>query len=143
MNFNPPSLWITINPSDIHDPIAQVLAGEKIDLDKFISTAGPNSERRGQNVGADPFAVTQYFHLVIKVILEELFGIKGVSGRSFVAWKEGIFGEVNTYIGTVEAQERGTLHLHMLLWLKGAPSTKVMAEALSSETFRNKVKAFI
>ncbi len=47
LNFNPPSLWITINPSDTHDPIAQVLAGEKINLDKFVSTAGPNSERRG------------------------------------------------------------------------------------------------
>ena len=29
----PPSIWITINPSDIHDPIAQVFAGEAIDLD--------------------------------------------------------------------------------------------------------------
>src|ERR1700722_654051 len=41
----PPSLWITINPSDIHDPIAQVFAGEKIDLDNFISTLGPDKDQ--------------------------------------------------------------------------------------------------
>ena len=29
---NPPSLWVTINPADSQDPIAQVLAGADIDL---------------------------------------------------------------------------------------------------------------
>ena len=33
--LNPPSLWITINPCDLHDPIPQVFAGENIDLDEF------------------------------------------------------------------------------------------------------------
>jgi hypothetical protein len=32
----------------------------------------------------------------------------------------GLYGETNTYYGTVEQQGRLTLHLHMLLWLKGA-----------------------
>src|SRR5260370_32612699 len=31
----PPTLWITINPSDLHDPIAQVFSGEDINLDNF------------------------------------------------------------------------------------------------------------
>jgi len=44
--FNPPSLWITINPCDLHDPIAQVFCGEEIDLDNFIATAGPSKEKR-------------------------------------------------------------------------------------------------
>ncbi|KAG8214617.1 hypothetical protein J3R82DRAFT_9690 [Butyriboletus roseoflavus] len=37
---NSPSLWITINPSNIHDPVVQVLTGAEIDLDRFSSTAG-------------------------------------------------------------------------------------------------------
>ena len=43
--LNPPSLWITINPCDLHDPIAQVFCGEEIDLDSFIATAGPSKEQ--------------------------------------------------------------------------------------------------
>ena len=31
----PPSLWITINPSDTCDPIVQVFSGESINLDSF------------------------------------------------------------------------------------------------------------
>ncbi|KIN94129.1 hypothetical protein M404DRAFT_35377 [Pisolithus tinctorius Marx 270] len=38
-----PSLWLTINPVDIHDPIAQIFAGEEIDLDNFDAQLGPNS----------------------------------------------------------------------------------------------------
>jgi hypothetical protein len=38
---NPPSLWVTINPSDTQDPVAQVLAGADIDLNRFCKTAGP------------------------------------------------------------------------------------------------------
>ena len=34
---NPPSLWITINPSDLHDPIAQIFAGEDINLDALFT----------------------------------------------------------------------------------------------------------
>ncbi|KAK0436979.1 uncharacterized protein EV420DRAFT_1487302 [Desarmillaria tabescens] len=141
--FNLPSLWITINPSDMHNPIAQVLAGENIDLDHFVKTAGPNLEDRGLNMASDPFAATQYFHLVISIVLQELFGIKGATSGSFMSRKEEIFGLVNAYIGAVEAQGQGTLHLHILLWLKGAPSSKTMMQALLSDAFREKMKTFI
>ncbi len=136
-------MWITINPSDTHDPIAQVLAGENIDLDQFVETSGPLSKQQGVNMASDPFASAQYFHLVINIVLQELFGIKGATSGSFVSRKDGIFGLVNAYIGAVEAQGRGTLHLHILLWLKGAPSSKTMTQALLSEAFREKMKEFI
>jgi hypothetical protein len=42
----PPSLWITINPSDTGDPIAQVFAGEQINMDDFDKTLGPDSAQR-------------------------------------------------------------------------------------------------
>ncbi|KAJ7094432.1 hypothetical protein B0H15DRAFT_798654 [Mycena belliarum] len=43
LRFNPPSIWATINLADVSDPIVQVLAGQNIDLDKFVNTAGPKS----------------------------------------------------------------------------------------------------
>ena len=42
IKFGPLSLWLTINPSNLHDPIAQVFCREEIDLDKFERTSGPN-----------------------------------------------------------------------------------------------------
>ena len=55
----------------------------------------------------------------------------------------GILGVINGYIGTVEAQGQGTLHLHMLLWLKGSLSTNVMKERLTDEAFCARIQAFI
>ena len=40
--LGPAYLWITINLCDLHDPIAQIFAGENIDLDAFIAAHGPN-----------------------------------------------------------------------------------------------------
>jgi hypothetical protein len=142
--FNGPSLWITINPPDSQSPVAQVMVGEEIDLDNFCNTAGPDSNHRAVNIAGDPFAAAQYFHHTITCVLEALMGIRKGTGASHnIDRKEGIFGTVQAYIGTVEAQGRGTLHLHLLVWLKGTPRPSQYRDALATEAFRQKVAAFI
>jgi len=139
--FNPPALWITMNPPDTQDPIAQVLAGAEINLDQFCNTAGPDHTQRALNIASDPYASAQYFHFMIRTLLEVVFGIRASSGR--IMRQPGAFGTVQAYIGTVEAQGRSTLHLHLLVWLKDAPSTTEMKVALKSPAYRAKIQEFI
>ncbi|KAF8812817.1 hypothetical protein BYT27DRAFT_7272529 [Phlegmacium glaucopus] len=139
---NPPSLWVTINPSDTQDPIAQVMAGMEIDLDAFCKTAGPDSVDRALNMAADPYASANFFHMMIKIILEVLIGVSK-RRNGVIVRKEGIFGIVKSYVGTVEAQGRGSLHLHLPLWLAGAPTAWELKHALSNNTFREKIKKYI
>ncbi|RDB28920.1 ATP-dependent DNA helicase RRM3 [Hypsizygus marmoreus] len=139
---NPPNLWITINPPDTQDSIAQVMSGEDIDLDRFNALLGPSATQRSINVASDPFASARYFHTIIRIVLEEMFGITVRRGHN-IERREGIFGVVNSYIGTVEAQGRGSLHLHLLLWLKDSPTSNEMQSALSSEAFSEKMRNFI
>ncbi|KAG2337317.1 hypothetical protein BDR05DRAFT_952706 [Suillus weaverae] len=141
---NPPSLWITINPTDTHDPIAQVFAGEDIDLDNLNCNLGPDSSHRATIIANDPYAAAIFFHFIIQAILEELMGISvSKSKNGHIMRHKGIFGTVEGYIGTVEAQGRGTLHLHMLVWLQGAPTAVVMKNRLQSPEFRTKVANYI
>jgi hypothetical protein len=65
--LNLPSLWITINPSDLHDPIAQLFAGEEIDLDRFLEmkAKGPDADQRAKNIASDPYAAAKFFHFLI------------------------------------------------------------------------------
>ena len=105
IRIGPPSLWITINPSDINDPIAQVFAGEDIDLDDFICTQGPDKEQRTQNIAGDPYAATKFFHFIINAILHHLFQIKATPYRMQVGM--GVLGQIAAYFGTVESQGRG------------------------------------
>ncbi|KAF8798476.1 hypothetical protein BYT27DRAFT_7320360 [Phlegmacium glaucopus] len=119
---NPPSLWIN--------------------LDAFSKTAGPASVDRALNIASDPYASAKFFHFLIETILEVLFGINK-RRNGIVMRKEGVFGVVKSYIGTVEAQGRGSLHLHLLVWLDGVPTAKELIYALTNDIFRGKIKDFI
>ncbi|KAG9075821.1 hypothetical protein FRC06_009869 [Ceratobasidium sp. 370] len=72
--LNPMLLWITINPTDRHDPICQIFAGENIDMDHFDPLAGPSALQHACNVANDPFAASQFFFFLAETILETLFG---------------------------------------------------------------------
>ncbi|KAG1859735.1 hypothetical protein F4604DRAFT_1930451 [Suillus subluteus] len=140
---SPPSLWITINPTDTHDPIVQVLVGEEINLDAFDHTAGPDSAQCSKIVADDPYAAAKFFfHFVIAAILEELFGIRHGGGHGIIR-RKGILGVIRGYIGAVEAQGRGTLHLHMLLWMQSALSGKEIQKSLQSLQFQSCISTCI
>ena len=52
-------------------------------------------------------------------------------------------GRVSAYFGMVESQGRGTLHLHLIVWLKDAPNSDQMGELLKTVRFRDKVTSYI
>ena len=139
--LNPPSIWLTINPCDLHDPIAQLFAGEKIKMEDLLSNAGPSKEQRAKNIATDPYAAAKFFHFLIRTTIHTLFGVEATTYQ--VKSRPGIFGQVAAYFGTVESQNRGSLHLHMLLWLKNTPPSYEIESLLQTEGFRDKVRKFI
>lgn len=138
---SPPSLWITLNPADLHDPIAQVLAGEDIDMDAFIEAVGPDKDRRARNIARDPYAAAKFYDFVVKTLFKTLFKIDA-SGSS-VKSDRSIFGTISAYFGVTEAQGRGTLHLHLVVWLEGAPTMEEMKKHLQDAEFREKLVKYI
>ncbi|KAJ3764784.1 hypothetical protein FB446DRAFT_656130, partial [Lentinula raphanica] len=98
--LGPPYLWLTINPADIHHPIAQVFARESIDLDHFVAVEGPNADRRAANVAEDPYAAAKFYHFLIQTIFETLFSI---TVKKFHVYSGmGVLGELAAYFGLHE-----------------------------------------
>ncbi|KAF8339932.1 uncharacterized protein EI90DRAFT_2894260, partial [Cantharellus anzutake] len=98
-NSNTPSIWLTVNPSDIHNPVAQVFVGKEIDLlalDKVLS----NAIDRERAIASNPYAAAKFFQFIIQTMLSTLLGIQ-VRGHH-ISRKCGIFGYVQAYIGIVE-----------------------------------------
>ncbi|KAJ7573022.1 hypothetical protein C8J56DRAFT_904165 [Mycena floridula] len=143
MVCRPPSLWMTWNPSDTQDPVAQFLCGADIDLDNFVERTGPSVSERAVNVAGDPYAAAEYFRVVVTAIIECLAEIDVTGRRGKVKIRTGIFGKAKACIGAVEAQGRGTLHLHILMWLLNTPTALQMECALKDPAFRARVVAFI
>lgn len=139
--LNPVNLWMTLNLVDRHDPICQVFAGENIDMDNLQDVLSPSAQDRARNVAEDPFAAAQFFFFLANTILETLFGFapKGTSSEG----RMGALGMGNAYYGMVEAQGRGSLHLHMLMWLRNSPHAEEVKIKLQSEEFREKIKAYL
>jgi hypothetical protein len=139
---NPPNIWTTWNINDIDEPIVQILAGEDISLEKFDPNSGPDSVQRAKNVATNPKITTEVFYFIIECFLVHLFGIDA-RARDHITRVKGVIGEINAYFGTIEAQGRGTLHLHMLMWMSNSPTFYQMQEFLGQEHFRSKAKDFI
>ncbi|KAG8940013.1 hypothetical protein FRC03_005839 [Tulasnella sp. 419] len=110
-------------------------------MDAFCRTAGPSKQHRAENVAKDPYAAARFFNFVITTLLETVFGVE-VRGAS-VKSHTGIYGKVTGYFGVVEAQGRGTLHLHMLVWLDNAPTPDELLNLLKSEDFRARIVQYI
>ncbi|CAF0979608.1 unnamed protein product [Brachionus calyciflorus] len=96
-----PSFYITINPNDLNSPLVLFLSGKKI-TDNLI--------KRSIDIANNPITQSLNFDIVIKNFIYYLLGAKNPN-------KIGIFGKLNGYYGMVEAQARGSLHIHFLIWL--------------------------
>ncbi len=111
-----PSFYITINPADVYNPLVKFLAGAEIDIDKLLPHQVPNYMEQSILVARNPFVAAQFFNIYLKAFMKIVLG----HGFSDDAQSSGILGTLDGYYGCVEAQGRGTLHCHMIIWLKGA-----------------------
>ena len=108
VEYGLPAFWLTINPSDLRDPLVVKLAGVTIPQDALRRA---NAAFRRKTANMNPAAIAVFFDKVCTGVLEAL--IKPAGGEI------GILGEVSTYFGAVETNGRGMLHLHCLVWLAG------------------------
>ncbi|CAF1691507.1 unnamed protein product, partial [Adineta ricciae] len=55
----------------------------------------------------------------------------------------GVLGPVKAYFGTVESQDRGSLHLHLLIWLDINIKPTDMKEKVQDPNFRERLIAYL
>ena len=99
-------IWITINPSDLRNPLVLKLAG--IECPEGALPVA-NAAIRNATATSNSVAVTQFFHHTCKSFFDSLF----CSNTSQI----GIIGQVSNQFGVVETNSHGMLHFHALVWL--------------------------
>jgi hypothetical protein len=122
-NFSCPNWFITFAPNDVRHPICLYFAGLAVDLDGY-SLCTPKYQERIVAICKNPVAGARFFHLMVTLFLKHILGIGSEHG--------GIFGNITHHYGTVEAQGRLTLHLHLLIWVLGG---------MTPQDVRNKIIA--
>ena len=135
-----PFLYLSISPLDVHHPLAYAFCKEgslPLALDAQPAEATDRAFRQPQAVGI-PVRLAEFFATLVRLTLEKLFG--GVEEEQ----GPGIYGPLAGYYGMVETQNRGTLHVHLLLWVKGTPCPRDMQTRLQEDfAFRAAVLTYL
>jgi hypothetical protein len=113
-----PSWFITFAPADTKHPISLYFADTK----QIFTPEIRDYDERYRLIAQNPVAGARFFHFMCELFIKHILGV-GTDHR-------GIYGETAGYYGAAEQQGRLTLHLHLLLWLRGV---------LSPEDIRKKV----
>ncbi|KAJ3517880.1 hypothetical protein NMY22_g13870 [Coprinellus aureogranulatus] len=133
-----PTLFVTLNPADYFNPIVTVLGKRCSTVEEVEAIASLNTSERTSIALKHPVACAQFFDIMIKRFVRIVLRYRR-SGS-----KEGIFGVCDAYYGTVETQGRGSLHCHMLIWLRGHLPPETLASKLrTSEQYRDRLKAWL
>ncbi|RHZ84007.1 hypothetical protein Glove_86g42 [Diversispora epigaea] len=130
-----PSLFITINPADLHSSIVMMYAGKEIDINTLLPEKFPTATERAKLAHLDPTAVAKYFNVVVEKMIKVILGYRRPKG--------GVLGEIKNYYAVIEYQDRGMPYCHMLVWLQGAPNPIELRDRLKSENFRERLMIYV
>ena len=136
--FGEPLVFCTPNLADTKQPLLLVVQGVEIRLeDSSIMSQGdlPKYRDMMKRLARNPVGQTLVFDKMMKLFFIHVLGVRpdlmenrrrvkpsadqkwctdGVAASSF---GPGIFGPVRAFRGEIEAQGRGSLHPHILVWL--------------------------
>ncbi|KZT61744.1 hypothetical protein CALCODRAFT_427481, partial [Calocera cornea HHB12733] len=127
-----PALFLTVTPTDIDSRLLRLFSGEHLtDEEDSMGESYGSKMYRAARVARNPAAAARSFHHVMRNVIEVILRYRR---------GPGLFGECTGLYGMVEAQGRGTLHCHMLIWIKGNPGPQETRDRLASdETWKCKL----
>ena len=135
--FGPPLIFCTPNVADGKQCLLLVAQNEKVFLDYTLDEQDVIPKYRDMMVrlAKDPVGQTQVFHLIMRLFFQHVLGVRPeciesrrgakrsnprewcTDGMAASACTPGLFGPIAAFRGEIEAQGRGSLHPHILVWL--------------------------
>ena len=126
-----PSLFVTLAPSDIDNELVLRFTCKADDKGSFDMRIGnlANKDVRSALITSNPVYCAKVFQKIFDVVATQLYGLQMSRSSDAPDRKKvvetlsnGIFGETLAHYAVVEAQGRGALHLHQLVWTSLSPS---------------------
>lgn len=136
--YGMPAVFVTFAHAPQKSPIVMYLCGVQIDLDD-PSPGMPANNERMKMMTSNPVACARFFHHMVELFLTVILRVGDSASRA------GLFGKTDAYYGTVEAQGRLALHLHMVVWIAGNISAQNLRDrVLENEgTFRQELVTWL
>jgi hypothetical protein len=117
-----PSWFITFSPADNKHPMCLYFA----DTNEAFKPELRSYDDRYRLISQNPVAGARFFHYMCEMFIKHVLGV----GTNH----SGLYGDTSAYYGAVEQQGRLTLHMHMLLWIRGALSPQEIRDKIMDPT---------
>ena len=104
-----PTWFITFAPADIKHSLCLYYTDKQVEFNPDLFRT---SDERYVLIAHNPVAGARFFHKIVELFIKHVLGV----GSNH----NGLYGKTKTYYGTVEQQDRLTLHLHLMLWIENA-----------------------
>ncbi|CAF1535513.1 unnamed protein product, partial [Rotaria sordida] len=139
--FGLPNIFITINPCDLHYPLAMKFTGVDLNIDDLLLNQMPKSHECAAIVARHPVTIARFFNRLISTVLSTLVGYNINKYESHPDGSE--LGKIDAYYGTVEESGRGALHLYKLLWLADNKHPHELRASITNEIFRENLIRYL
>ena len=113
-----PSWWMTLSPAMHDSPLALRLAvDDSFDEGQIQYITLPQSvKERLKLVANNPVTAARVFHKMVNAVIEHLLQLDVFNRSASSQTRKGAVGVLKSYFICFEAQGRGSLHYHGLLW---------------------------
>ena len=141
--FGMPLLFVTLNPADVLHPFTwrshlgtASIPVPSAGLDPFLAAA-LQSANLWRIVAKDPTAAVQAFHTHVNTFLSDLLDVNtsadalhpdGIASQR----ARGIFKPLSAAFGAIEPQQRGSLHIHFVLFCHAFCSPRALLERFTA-----------
>jgi hypothetical protein len=145
--FDAPDWWITINPSDLHSPLAIHFTGVTIDFgddDSGFPTGLPSAAARRILAAQNPVAGARFGFRLLDAFIKCLLNFRlDPADYKDPADTSGILGKTRAHAFNPEHTDRGTVHFHGFVWLKHKPSPLQFRALMSNPDFRKRLLRYL
>jgi hypothetical protein len=129
-----PFWYITLSPADNKHPLCLYFADN---VESFNINVCRSEDERYRLIANNPVAGARFFDFMVNMFIKHVLG--------YGTGRRGVYGDASAFYGTVEQQGRLTLHLHMLLWIRGTLSPDEMRRRILDPTsaFRRQLVEYL
>lgn len=140
MSLGIPSFYITVNPADVYNPIVKYLSGHDIDINNLMSHEVPTYWEQAKTIARNPCIAAEFFNTYVNAFFSAILRYDPKQRST----EPCVVGVVKAYYGCVEAQGRGSLHCHMVVWVHGGLNcNEIREKAMADGKWKDRLIEFL
>ena len=140
-NFGRGHVFLSCSVNDYGSlSLSHFVNSDQIDLVNVTRDQMPSKEKLYQTAISHPVANALMFEMIMQILLHDVIGFDRTTSRPLA--QGGAFGYPRAFCGGIEEQDRLSLHIHLIIWIHGGPSTSQFIDSICERALQKMAAYF-